>query len=328
MGTVKKAVYKVDNGTDFDEIHFKTDSEQVYMSDGNKLQSFIENLPIPNPNLIRNSSAEYGTWGDTSGWYAYTAAGSGGQYFSSIAHNGERSLKLQGMTPDFAGYIHTKSSIGGGYLKTKPGTKYVLSAYVKTVNVAGTGAYLRYKGVTSNQGVTVTDKTSTYVTGTQDWTRLTLEFTASGLPPTVPIIYLGLTGTGEVFFDDIKLEEEKLSPWCVEAYDQLVGKEILESGSNANGRYVKFADGTMLCYASFGGMTTSEKMGVAYMSPNKNWAFPAAFNGVPRLMAVGQNYTAATGGTNSSTSADIRIIGFDSVARVGGINMLAIGQWI
>lgn len=34
MGTIKNAVYKVDNGTDFDEIHFKTKAEQVICSNG------------------------------------------------------------------------------------------------------------------------------------------------------------------------------------------------------------------------------------------------------------------------------------------------------
>ena len=29
MGTIKNAIYKIDNGADFDEIHFKTNSDQV-----------------------------------------------------------------------------------------------------------------------------------------------------------------------------------------------------------------------------------------------------------------------------------------------------------
>lgn len=35
MGTVKNAIYQVDNGTDFDEIHFKTNASQVQIQDIN-----------------------------------------------------------------------------------------------------------------------------------------------------------------------------------------------------------------------------------------------------------------------------------------------------
>lgn len=39
MGTIKNAVYKVDNGTDFDEIHFKTKAAQVFCNDGKTVES-------------------------------------------------------------------------------------------------------------------------------------------------------------------------------------------------------------------------------------------------------------------------------------------------
>lgn len=44
MGVKKKATYKVDNGTDFDEIHFKTSAEQVYLADGTNLQKVVPSL--------------------------------------------------------------------------------------------------------------------------------------------------------------------------------------------------------------------------------------------------------------------------------------------
>ena len=43
MGVKKKATYKVDNGTDFDEIYFKTSAEQVYLEDGTNLQKVVPN---------------------------------------------------------------------------------------------------------------------------------------------------------------------------------------------------------------------------------------------------------------------------------------------
>lgn len=43
MGTIKNAIYKIDNGTDFDEIHFKTNSDQV-MCGSTTLTSQLEHI--------------------------------------------------------------------------------------------------------------------------------------------------------------------------------------------------------------------------------------------------------------------------------------------
>lgn len=44
MGTIKNAVYKVDNGTDFDEIHFKTKAAQVFCNDGKTVESQLAEI--------------------------------------------------------------------------------------------------------------------------------------------------------------------------------------------------------------------------------------------------------------------------------------------
>lgn len=44
MGTIKNAVYKVDNGTDFDEIHFKTKASQVFCNDGKTVESQLAEI--------------------------------------------------------------------------------------------------------------------------------------------------------------------------------------------------------------------------------------------------------------------------------------------
>jgi len=53
MGAIKNAVYKVDNGVDFDEIHFKTKAAQVFCNDGKTVESqlaevtnFIQGMTI------------------------------------------------------------------------------------------------------------------------------------------------------------------------------------------------------------------------------------------------------------------------------------------
>lgn len=44
MGTTKTAIYKVDNGIDFDEIMFKTIATQVGLTSGETLQAWISKL--------------------------------------------------------------------------------------------------------------------------------------------------------------------------------------------------------------------------------------------------------------------------------------------
>ncbi len=72
---IKNAVYKVDNGTDFDEIHFKTKAAQVFKDDGKTLQDFFNSggtvngsvnfsgsLLVGNNNIVAygsNSNGEY-----------------------------------------------------------------------------------------------------------------------------------------------------------------------------------------------------------------------------------------------------------------------------
>ena len=55
---IKKAIYQVDNGTDFDEIHFKTSAEQVYLASGANVNTAILSLQSElgtNKNTLQNN---------------------------------------------------------------------------------------------------------------------------------------------------------------------------------------------------------------------------------------------------------------------------------
>lgn len=58
---------------------------------------------------------------------------------------------------------------------------------------------------------------------------------------------------------------------------------VVERGSNANGEYVRFADGTQICSASTGG-------GVFLFT----WTFPAAFSAEPHVSAHTHNANLAS----------------------------------
>ncbi|MEH6645918.1 DUF2793 domain-containing protein [Sulfitobacter sp.] len=53
---------------------------------------------------------------------------------------------------------------------------------------------------------------------------------------------------------------------------------LVERGSNANGSYTKYADGTLLCWQSLGTqLDTTLVMGSLFSSDNEVWIFPAPF---------------------------------------------------
>ena len=61
---------------------------------------------------------------------------------------------------------------------------------------------------------------------------------------------------------------------------------IIEKGSNANGNYTKFADGTMICGFYKGSSSTGAT----------TWTFPAAFSAIPYIASSGcRTITSGTG---------------------------------
>ena len=52
-----------------------------------------------------------------------------------------------------------------------------------------------------------------------------------------------------------------------------MGSAVIESGSNANGNYVKFADGTQVCFSK-----TISASAVNTHNKKANWAFPVQFS--------------------------------------------------
>lgn len=96
---------------------------------------------------------------------------------------------------------------------------------------------------------------------------------------------------------------------------------IIERGSNANGEYVRYADGTQICWVRNISITAN----VAF-----TWTYPIAFSAVsvvngtstaassPRVFSGLGQLSSATGNLwTSSTAAEV----------TGGVNLTAIGRW-
>lgn len=69
---------------------------------------------------------------------------------------------------------------------------------------------------------------------------------------------------------------------------------IIERGSNANGEYTMFADGTMTCTSPTFSSTTSSAQGSIFIDAAPNtWTFPAVFSAAPKC----SGFTIRTGGS-------------------------------
>jgi len=115
-----------------------------------------------------------------------------------------------------------------------------------------------------------------------------------------------------------------------------VGGAIIERGSNANGEYVRFADGTQICH--FHGTVTNQAINSAYGSSGlfigeRTWTFPAQFAS-GHIVAFHQGIwgTGASWSTLASvttTTANFKFLDVNS--RSTGtdfvLNFVAIGRW-
>lgn len=118
------------------------------------------------------------------------------------------------------------------------------------------------------------------------------------------------------------------SPWMQ------AGCGIVESGSNSNGNYRKFSDGTMVCYYNDATLrTASSASGNIYRAAVVTYTFPEAFltgtvpTVVPRVnQSLGTVWMGDSGGTLDNTQVDLTMLGSGSGAQ-GYPGYIAIGRW-
>ncbi|SEJ49203.1 hypothetical protein [Pseudomonas sp. NFR16] len=111
---------------------------------------------------------------------------------------------------------------------------------------------------------------------------------------------------------------------------------IIESGSNANGSYVKYADGTMICTRrmELGSRAITTAYGSTYITPSVgSSAYPASFlAGTTPVNAIlvesNGGVTYAASGLNSVPSwPAVYVCSPTSVTLTLNLNMTAIGRW-
>lgn len=97
---------------------------------------------------------------------------------------------------------------------------------------------------------------------------------------------------------------------------------IIERGSNSNGEYVKYADGTRICRH---GSTSSN-------SAAATWTFPAAFSATPEYTGAAplSSLVAAYSGvvaTEATTNLTFSMFKSDNTRGFISVRLLAIGKW-
>ena len=113
-------------------------------------------------------------------------------------------------------------------------------------------------------------------------------------------------------------------------------KHITESGSNANGRYIKFDDGTMECWysATVNDQALTDLLAAPIYTGSRIWTYPASFVGEYPTVVAGTYRYGSGGGWGSCwsvglTNATMRC--YDFASRAAGTDTLigfyAIGRW-
>jgi hypothetical protein len=100
---------------------------------------------------------------------------------------------------------------------------------------------------------------------------------------------------------------------------------IIERGSNANGEFVKYADGTMICFVK------NETTPVANTLTSSTHTWPVAFVAAPILSCAvdsavyGTTITAMTARAATTTGYTQTILRSNTV--ITGLSVIAIGRW-
>ena len=105
--------------------------------------------------------------------------------------------------------------------------------------------------------------------------------------------------------------------------------KVIERGSNANGEYVRFADGTQICTAIAAGVDAATAAGPIYMHSNLlTWTFPASFLSAP-VVAGGGGNAARWLGINAPSvgSVQYRVFSYASSGTLSMPGLTATGRW-
>lgn len=106
---------------------------------------------------------------------------------------------------------------------------------------------------------------------------------------------------------------------------------VIERGSNSNGEYVRFADGTQICFGTYNSATANNASGGLYFSGLLTIGFAATFSNTPVISASTTAQTVALSWVGYPATANNNV-GYLSLISTGSnatasIRWVAIGRW-
>ena len=110
-------------------------------------------------------------------------------------------------------------------------------------------------------------------------------------------------------------------------------KHITESGTNSNGSYIKFDDGTMICYSTRVCSTPPDSPhGVLYGTESEQWTFPSRFISVPSVFinevkGAGSCWGALGGSEATTIGTSFRLYRATNSNLIPTAGLFAIGRW-
>lgn len=118
---------------------------------------------------------------------------------------------------------------------------------------------------------------------------------------------------------------------------------VLERGTGANGDYIRFADGTQICFAqrTLGAITAvgSGSFTAPYKTTDFTWTYPKVFSAAPVVTARGvpptglthdrRSCSACLGDLDATQAGGIHVvrIGNNATADVYKVDLIAVGRW-
>jgi hypothetical protein len=103
---------------------------------------------------------------------------------------------------------------------------------------------------------------------------------------------------------------------------------LIEKGTNANGAYIRFADGTQFCWQIISVANINTPVGALFQSPAANWIFPASFTTSPNVSGAveGSQYWLGIS-IPTALSAEFRALSPLSVGIASNCRLIAVGRW-
>ncbi len=104
---------------------------------------------------------------------------------------------------------------------------------------------------------------------------------------------------------------------------------VIERGSNANGEYTKFADGTMICVMTVATGAITDSFAGLYRSGTVNFTLPAAFVERPKasVSCDTSGLVWASGRASSETTGQVSLWYGSSISGANAAQVIAIGRW-